>query len=42
MDKKRDYMFSEVKNTIDISILKENPNLLTTKHNKSSHGMAWE
>ncbi len=39
IDKKRDYIFIEVKNTIDKSILKENPNLLTTKYNKSSHGM---
>lgn len=39
IDKKRDYIFIEVKNTIDKSVLKENPNLLTTKHNKSSHGM---
>lgn len=39
IDKKRDYIFIEVKNTIDKSILKENPNLLTTKHEKSNHGL---
>ncbi|MBP1926745.1 signal transduction histidine kinase [Sedimentibacter acidaminivorans] len=39
IDKKRDYIFIEVKNTIDKSILKENPNLLTTKHNKLNHGI---
>jgi len=39
IDKKRDYIFIEVKNTIDKSILKENPNLLTTKHSKLNHGI---
>ncbi|MDF2882004.1 MAG: Two-component system sensor histidine kinase [Clostridiaceae bacterium] len=39
IDKKRDYIFIEVKNTIDKSILQENPNLLTTKSEKSNHGL---
>ncbi|WP_326910856.1 sensor histidine kinase [Sedimentibacter sp. MB31-C6] len=39
IDKKRDYILIKVKNTIDKSVLKDNPNLLTTKFNKSNHGM---
>lgn len=39
LDKKRDYILIEVSNTIEKSILKENPNLLTTKYDKSNHGM---
>lgn len=39
INKKRDYIFIEVKNTISKSVLKENPNLITSKHDKSSHGI---
>ncbi len=39
IDKKRDYIFIEVKNTIEKSVLKENPNLLTTKLEKLKHGI---
>lgn len=39
IDKKRDYILIEVKNTIEKSVLKINPNLTTTKYNKLNHGI---
>jgi sensor histidine kinase regulating citrate/malate metabolism len=39
VDKKRDYIFIEVKNTIEKSVLTDNPDLITTKMDKIHHGL---
>lgn len=39
VDKKRDYIFIEVKNSIEKSVLTENPDLNTTKMDKIHHGL---
>lgn len=39
IDKKRDYIYIEVNNTIESSVLKDNPELKTTKINMKFHGL---
>ncbi len=38
ISKEKSYIHIQVKNTIEKSILKKNPNLITSKHDKTSHG----
>jgi two-component system, LytTR family, sensor histidine kinase AgrC len=39
IEKKRDYILIQVKNTIEKSVLQDNPKLLTSKVDKFNHGM---
>jgi sensor histidine kinase regulating citrate/malate metabolism len=39
IEKKRDYILIQVKNTIENSVLQDNPKLLTSKVDKFNHGM---
>lgn len=39
IDKKREYIYIEVNNTIESSVLRDNPGLKTTKTDKNHHGL---